>query len=133
MPEPAEHDAFLAANRFCVLGTLRRDGRARLSPMGYQFKDGQILISTTRTRGAGRTTRRDPRVTVCVFDPSQTGKYLTVYGTAKVVEDEAMTLAIFAHFRGRELAGDELAELRAMIAREGRVVLVVTPEEFYPR
>jgi PPOX class probable F420-dependent enzyme len=133
MPEPTDHAAFLAANRFCVLGTLRRDGRARLSPMGYVYEDGNILISTTRSRGAGRTARREPRVTVCVFDPANTGKYLTAYGTAEVVEDEALTIKIFSQFRGHALAGDELTDLRAMIAREGRVVLVITPNEFFPR
>ena len=44
-------EEFLASNRFCVLGTLRKDGRARLSPMAYVYDNGTIYISTTRTRG----------------------------------------------------------------------------------
>ena len=133
MAEPKDHAAFLAANRFCVLGTLRADGRARLSPMIYVWDDGNILISTTRTRGGGRTAKRDPRVTVCVIDLQNTQRYLTVYGSAEVVEDEALSLRIFAAFSGQPLEGDALAAAKRRIADEGRIVLRVTPQEFFPR
>lgn len=133
MAEPHEHAEFLAANRFCVLGTLRADGRARLSPMIYIWEDGKILISTTRTRGGGRTAKRDPRVTVCVIDLQNTQHYLTVYGSAEVVEDEAISLRIFAAFSRQALEGDALAAAKQRIADEGRIVLRITPQEYFPR
>ncbi|HEY7295856.1 MAG TPA: TIGR03618 family F420-dependent PPOX class oxidoreductase [Dehalococcoidia bacterium] len=133
MPDAAGREEFLARNRFCVLGTLRKDGRARLSPMAYKYEDGKILISTTRTRGGGRTAKADPRVTVCIFDPAHTREYLTVYGRAEVYEDEATTLRIFEMFRNRKLEGAELEATREEIHRDGRVIVRITPEEFYPR
>jgi len=132
MPDAATREAFLAKNHFCVLGTLRQDGRARLSPMAYLYEDGKIYITTTRKRGGGRTARREPRVTVCVFDPTLTREYLTVYGRAEVYEDEAMTLRLFGMFRGGPLEGEALATARAEIVRDGRVMLRITPEEFFP-
>lgn len=133
MAELREHAAFLAANRFCVLGTLRGDGRARLSPMLYLWDGEQILISTTRSRGGGRTSRREPRVTVCVINLENTQQYLTVYGRAEVLEDEALSLRIFAMAAGKPLEGEALAGAKRRIAEEGRIVLRITPEEFFPR
>jgi hypothetical protein len=49
-----------------------------------------------------------------------------------VYADEATTLRVFARFRGHTLEGDELATARDQIAREGRVILRITPEEFFP-
>ena len=133
MPDAAGREAFLAGNRFCVLGTLRKDGRARLSPMAYMYEDGKIIISTTRTRGGGRTAKADPRVTVCVFDPAQTREYLTVYGRAEVYEDEAMTVRLFEMFRRKKLEGAELEAARQEIRRDGRVILRITPVEYFPK
>jgi PPOX class probable F420-dependent enzyme len=133
MPDAAGREAFLVGNRFCVLGTLRKDGRARLSPMAYMYEDGTIFISTTRTRGGGRTAKADPRVTVCVINLEDRREYLTVYGRAEVYEDEAMTLRLFEMFRRRKLEGAELEAAQEEIRRDGRVILRITPEEFYPK
>ncbi len=124
-------DEFLAKTRFCVLGTLRKDGRARLSPMAYVYDDGVIYISTTHSRGGGRTVKRDPRVTVCCFDPQNTGEYITVYGRAEVLTEEADSLTLFGKMRGRKLEGDELAAAKQRIADEGRLVLRITPDEYF--
>ncbi|HLZ71765.1 MAG TPA: TIGR03618 family F420-dependent PPOX class oxidoreductase [Dehalococcoidia bacterium] len=133
MPDAAGREAFLAQHRFCVLGTLRKDGRARLSPMAYLYEDGKIIISTTRTRGGGRTAKADPRVTVCIINLENRGEYLTVYGQAEVYEDEAMTLRLFEMFRRKKLEGAEREQAREEIHRDGRVILRITPQEFYPR
>ncbi len=133
MPDAAGREAFLAANRFCVLGTLRKDGRARLSPMMYVYEAGTILISTTRVRGGGKTAKRDPRVTVCIFNPANTQEYVTVYGRVEIDEAEAASIALFSTFAGGTLTGDALAATRKRIADEGRIVLRITPEEFFPR
>jgi PPOX class probable F420-dependent enzyme len=116
-----------------VLGTVRKDGRARLSPMLYVYADGMILISTTHSRGGGKTAKRDPRVTVCVINPENTQQYLTIYGRAEVIEDEAASIRLFGAFRGTVLEGEALAAARTRIAEEGRIVLRITPEEYFPR
>lgn len=133
MAEASDRERFLADNRFCVLGTVRKNGWPRLSPMIYKYEDGKILISTTRTRGGGRTARRDPHVTVCIVNTQNTQEYVTVYGTAEVIEDEAASIRLFGHFRGHELEGEELDAARKRIVDEGRIVLRITPEEFFPR
>jgi PPOX class probable F420-dependent enzyme len=131
MASDAEREAFLKSNRFCVLATLRRDGRARLSPMAYAYDDGEILITTRSSRAGAITARRDPRVTVCCFNPEQRRPYVSVTGKAVVVKDEALFLKLTSLTRGRELSEEELVAARKRYVDEGRVVLRVTPEEFF--
>jgi PPOX class probable F420-dependent enzyme len=124
-------EEFLTRTRFCVLGTLRKDGRARLSPMAYVYENGVLSISTTRTRGGGRTAKRDPRVTVCCFDPQKTGEYVTVYGRAQILESEADSVELLGKIQGRSLQGEALEAVKRRIADEGRIVLRITPDEYF--
>jgi len=131
MASDAEREALLKANHFCVLGTLRRDGRARLSPMSYAYDDGKILITTRRTRAGAITARRDPRVTVCCFDPDKRRPYVSVTGKAEVLQDEGLFLRHARIVRGRELSEQELADAKRRYVDEERVVLRITPDELF--
>jgi PPOX class probable F420-dependent enzyme len=129
MATDAEREAFLKANRFCILGTLRRDGRARLSPMSYGWDSGKLYITTRSDRFGAVTARRDPRVTVCCFNPDQRRPYVNVTGTAEVISDEDLFVKVQGYIRGRELTSDEIAKERQRFADEHRVVLRITPVE----
>lgn len=131
MSDSEQRDSFLSATHFCVLGTLRRDGRARLSPMTMAYDDGKLLITTMRKRAGAVTARRDPRVTVCCFNPAQRRSYVNVSGRAEVIADEDLFLRHARLTRGRELTEEELAEQKRRYVEEQRVVLRITPEEFY--
>jgi PPOX class probable F420-dependent enzyme len=131
MASDAEREAFLKSNRFCVLATLRRDGRARLSPMASAYDGGEILITTRSSRAGAITARRDPRVTVCCFNPELRRPYVSVTGKAVVVQDEALFLKLTSLIRGRELDDEELTAARKRYVDEGRVVLRITPEELF--
>jgi PPOX class probable F420-dependent enzyme len=131
MVDEAQRDAFLSATHFCILGTLRRDGRARLSPMAYGYEDGKILISTMKTRGGAITARRDPRVTVCCFSPEKRGDYVNAYGRAELVEDEAIFLRLAQLIHGRELDAEEVVQQKRRFVEEKRVVLRITPDEWF--
>jgi PPOX class probable F420-dependent enzyme len=129
MATDAEREAFLKANRFCVLGTLRRDGRARLSPMSYGYDAGKLYITTRSDRYGAVTARRDPRVTVCCFNPDQRRPYVNVTGTVEVILDEELFVKVQGYIRGRELTPDEVAQERKRFVDEQRVVLRITPVE----
>lgn len=131
MATDAEREAFLKANRFCILATLRRDGRARLSPMGYAYDDGKLLITTRSDRAGAITTRRDPRVTVCCFNPEKRRPYVNVTGRAEVIKDEDLFMRLAQLSRGRDLTEEERAEQHKRYVDEGRVVLRITPEEYF--
>ena len=131
MATDAEREAFLKANRFCVLGTLRRDGRARLSPMSYGFDSGKLYITTRATRAGALTAKRDPRVTVCCFNPDQRRPYVSVTGRAEIISDEELFVKVQGYIRGRELNADEVAKERKRFVDEQRVVLRITPDEMF--
>ena len=131
MATDADREAFLKANRFCILATLRRDGRARLSPMGYAYDDGTLLITTRNSRAGAITARRDPRVTVCCFNPERRRPYVNVTGRAEVIKDEDLFMRLAELGRGRPLTDDERAEQHKRYVDEDRVVLRITPEEFF--
>ncbi len=133
MATDADRQAFLRANRFCILATLRRDGRARLSPMGYAWDagNGRLLITTRNSRAGAITARRDPRVTVCCFNPEQRRPYVNVSGRAEVIKDEDLFMRLAELSRGRPLTDDERAAQHRRYVDEDRVVLSITPDEFF--
>ena len=131
MADEAARQEFLKSNRFCILGTLRRDGRARLSPMSYGYDAGKLYITTRATRAGALTARRDPRVTVCCFNPDQRRPYVSVTGTAEVISDEDLFVKVQGYIRGRDLSADEVAKERKRFVDEQRVVLCITPQEMF--
>src|SRR5215217_7685506 len=96
----AEIDAYLRAEgRFAAVASLRRDGSPLVIPMGY-YPDGESLyFSTTETRGLTKRLRRDPRVSVVVFDHEPIHGYVLINGVAQEVEDPDNALSLAMHQR----------------------------------
>jgi hypothetical protein len=65
-----------------VLGTLRRDGSPRVSPVGAFFADGELLIGVMARSGKAADLRRDPRVALqsTVTAPDAGEPELKLYG-----------------------------------------------------
>ena len=60
-------------------------------------------------------------------------RQLIVYGTVQIIEDEADVLRLHQdRIRRIALRPETDEELRERLIREQRVVLVLTPERFYP-
>jgi PPOX class probable F420-dependent enzyme len=103
--------------------TLMPDGRPQALPTWVDHDGEHLLLNTERERQAARNVARDPRVTVLIWDPENTFRYVEVRG--RVVEvvggDEAR-----AHI-------DQLSQkytghdYRNPIGSE-RVILKVAPE-----
>jgi PPOX class probable F420-dependent enzyme len=126
----ADVDRFFRDQRLAVLGTLKRDGSPQLSPVYFAW-DGKLLYLTiTRTRAKYHNIQRDPRVSLCVLQDTPPYQFVTVYGTAKIEEDDILddTIAVVHKFRpGTEIDRDAfLEELR----RQQRVVVKITPSRF---
>jgi PPOX class probable F420-dependent enzyme len=105
MSEPVR--AFLEQPRVCVMGTINRDGTPQLTVMWYELVGDQIVLNMTRGLVKERNLRRDPRMAVCVPDGP---RYVTVSGTAEIVEDRAVQEAevnrMAARYRGPRLGAD---------------------------
>ncbi len=76
--------ARLDAARLALLGTLRRDGSPRISPVEPYLVEGQLLIGTMAWSAKAGDLRRDPRYVLhsVVPDPDSGAGELKLHGSA---------------------------------------------------
>lgn len=90
LPERAKQ--LIDAPNFATLGTVGPDGTPHLS-VHWVTRDGDdILLSTVVGRKKERDLRKNPRVSVSMFDPENPYSYFEVRGTATIVEEGARDL-----------------------------------------
>ena len=97
--------AFLEQPRFCVMGTINRDGSPQLTVMWYDLVDDLVILNMTRGLIKERNLRRDPRMAICVEDGP---RFVTLNGRAEIVEDRAIQEVevnrLAVRYRGLRLA-----------------------------
>jgi PPOX class probable F420-dependent enzyme len=115
-----------------TLATIGASGGPHLGPVWYFWDGAAIRISTPGWTRKVADIRTDPRVALCV-DDQVAGDYLTMYGSAVIVDDERVTelteplLLAYLH-------PDEAAARWARINADGsRVVLLITPDRIAGR
>ena len=130
MSTQEEVDRFLSEQRLGVLVTIRRDGTPQASPVAYLYEDGKIVVSTIKKLAKVKKIRRDDRVTFCVVGQPPHVRYVTVHGRASVIEDDIVepTARLFRRVSDSPLPDD----FEQLLRRQGRVILVITPERFVP-
>ena len=124
MTDIDEARRFLAENHRGVLVTYRRDGKVQQSPVTAGVDEqGRVIISVTESRAKTRNARRDPRVSLCVFNDNFYGPWVQVEGTAQFADGPDRIDALVDYYR--RLAGEhaDWDEYRATMERDGRVLL----------
>jgi hypothetical protein len=118
---------YITGHRTGVLATQRRAGAAQLTLIAYQFDGETLAISTRGPSQKAKNLRRRPEA---IIDGQ---RQLIVYGNVAIVDDEAEVLRLHRE-RIKRIALREEADddLKARLIREERVLLVLTPERFYP-
>jgi PPOX class probable F420-dependent enzyme len=76
-----------------VLGTINPDGSPQTSVVWVGRDGDDVLISTAAGRRKERNIRRDPRVSLAVYDQADPEVYAEVRGRAAVQEDPGRELA----------------------------------------
>ena len=79
---------FRGAN-FGNVATIRDDGTPHVTPIWVDYDDGGVLFNTAVGRAKERHLRRDPRLSIGVFDAQNPYEWVEVTGTAEFVEDGA--------------------------------------------
>ena len=79
----------MRGNNFAAVATLKEDGTPQTSIVWLDTDGENVVFNTTNARAKGRHLRRDPRVSVSVFDPESVYDYFEVEGTAELVLDGA--------------------------------------------
>ena len=77
-------DAFLAAPRFGVLGTNRRDGPPQMTAVWYLYREGNIYVSMMESSAKHRNLSRDPRATLLVSGDSADARAVVLSGPVKL-------------------------------------------------
>jgi PPOX class probable F420-dependent enzyme len=109
-----------------VLGTVNPDGSPQTSVVWVGRDGDDLLISSAAGRRKEKNLRREPRVSLSVYDKNDPLQYIEVRGTATVSEDAGRALAVLLaeRYEGPG-AGEEYLELPPEVVR---VVIRLTPQ-----
>src|SRR5688572_18351945 len=128
-----DFDAFLTANRWAVVSTLRKSGQPSSTIVAYARDGDELIVSTMRAFAKVRMLDRDPRITVCAVSSHEPFNFVTVEGMGAVernyVDILEPTRLIF-----RSLAAinyPEPADLPDWLEKQGRVILRIKPQRVY--
>jgi PPOX class probable F420-dependent enzyme len=79
----------LQGKNFAVVATVGDDGRPQTSVVWIDTDGENVVFNTTNSRAKGRNLRKDPRVSVSIWDNDDPYKYLEVEGNAELDENGA--------------------------------------------
>ncbi len=119
---------YLRSNHRSVIITRKRDGELAPSPVVHGVDDqDRVVISSREPAFKVRNLRHDPRATLCAFQDTFYGPWVTVSGTAEIVSlPEAMEPLVDLY---RQIQGEhpDWADYRDAMVRDKRVIIAVTP------
>lgn len=87
---PTSHRDLLTRPVPGVLTTMGLDGQPQSGLVWVDYDGECACVNTTRQRQKGKTMQRNPKVSLLVVDPEDTGRYLQIRGEAELVEDGAV-------------------------------------------
>ncbi len=128
---PTEIDTFLADTRHAVMGTNRIDGSPQLSPVWYLYRDGKFYTSVYAGCAKHLNLRRDHRVTVCVDGVYPDSRYVAIYGTVEIAEEQSPWRAELEKamaYRYHETNEEAEQYLRETSAPDS-VLLIISPQK----
>lgn len=104
---PAQVELMRGRN-FAAVATVREDGTPQTSIVWVDTDGEHVVFNTTNGRAKGRHLRRDPRVSVSVFDAGNPYRYFEVEGVAELDTDGALDHIheLSRRYRGTDYVGD---------------------------
>jgi PPOX class probable F420-dependent enzyme len=111
-----------STNGFAAVATIKEDGTPQTSIVWVDTDGEHVIFNTTNSRAKGRHLRRDPRVSVTVFDRENPYRYFEVEGVAELelggADDPIDVLA--RKYYGNDFTGDR-----------DRVIVKVKPQRIF--
>ena len=87
---PDSHLDMLTRPIHGVLTTMMPDGQPQSSLVWVDYDGDYALVNTTRERRKGRNMAANPKVSLLVVDPANTGRFIQIRGCAELVEEGAV-------------------------------------------
>ena len=126
-----EIEEFLAGTKIAVMATINRDGSPQLSPNWYYYDGSQLSFVTTKERLKYFNLRRDPRMSVCVYEPPLASDYLVVQGSATIEDQDFWDRARLVV--ERYVAEDQVDDYIERWKEQPRILVTITPDKIYTR
>lgn len=122
--------SFLAQGTLTAkVATAGKDGSCHVVPVWFVLDGGDIVFNTSRESAKARHLMRDKRVSLCVDDQKPPFSFVTVFGTAKIIQCKPDELFRWASKIAERYMGRENAEAYGKRnAVEGELLVRVRPE-----
>ena len=125
---PPEVRAFLAAERFAVVGTVGADGTPHQAVAWYALQDDVLILNSAEGRRWPADLRHDPRVSVMISDGYH---WVSLGGRVEIDEDQETAQADIAAM-ARRYHADDPAQAEDLIEnrfrRQHRITFRLRPE-----
>jgi PPOX class probable F420-dependent enzyme len=89
-PIPASHADLLTRPIPGVLTTMMPDGQPQCCLVWCDFDGECARINTSRERQKGKNMASNPKVSLLIVDPENTGRFLQIRGEAELIEQGAL-------------------------------------------
>jgi PPOX class probable F420-dependent enzyme len=89
-PIPEDHLDLLTRPVHGVLTTLMPDGQPQSSLVWCDYDGECACINTSRERQKGKNMAANPKVSLLIVDPDNTGRFIQIRGDAELVENGAL-------------------------------------------
>ena len=126
---------FLSGIKMAVMATINSDGSPHLSPNWYYYDGEQLFFVTTKDRKKFYNLKRDPRISVCVYEPPLASDYVVMQGPA-IIDDLVPTSNLWGTARLVIERYVDAVDVDTYIERwktEPRILVTITPETIFTR
>ncbi len=116
VPLPDGVRKLVDAPTFAVVSTINPDGTPQSTVIWVKRDGDDVLFSTVRGRRKTRNMERDPRVSVCAYDPDEPYSYFTVAGSVTLTEQGGDELIdeLSLKYEGRPYTSDAPGTVRVV-------------------
>lgn len=120
-------DWVFAQARTAKIGIVTASGAPVVAPIWVARDADTVVFNTGADTAKGRAVQRDPRVSLCFDDETPPFAFVTVAGTAEVVEDLAEVRRWAAVIGGRYMGDDQADAYGERNGVPGELLVRVTP------
>ena len=132
MPPMSDDEAYafiLQRPRTAKLATVRKDGRPHVVPVWVDVDDERRIVFNAGEESLHlKAMRRDPRVSLCLDDDTPPFSFVTVAGTAELVDDLPVVREWAARLGGRYMGADQAEAYGERNGVPGEYLVRVTPD-----
>ncbi len=116
VPLPDGVRKLVDAPTFAVVSTINPDGTPQSTVIWVKRDGDDVLFSTVRGRRKTRNMERDPRVSVCAYDPEEPYSYFTVDGSVTLTEEggDGLIDELSLKYEGRPYTSDAAGTVRVV-------------------